>query len=62
MTVSMNKFIDHLFSIGGGVTGSIIGFVNTHQFIDIIILAALGATVGWFVKLGLDWCKQKLKR
>ena len=53
----MNKLfaniLDHLFPMGGGVTGSLV-ILQPHNTIDIIITAAIGAVIAYFIKLGLD--------
>lgn len=71
MNQLFNELTDNLFPIGGSIGGGFIaishndvdlifGWVSLPQMMDIILTMAIGAVVGWFVKLGLDYCKKSL--
>lgn len=68
MNTLTDKAIDTLFPVGGSVgsglavlfsfdNNGVLMWITLTQMIDIVLTMAIGAVVGWFVKLGLDWCK-----
>ena len=66
MHIKMSKALDYLWSLGGGTTGSIIGFMTLGRLLEVMLMAALGAAIGWSIKFLMDslrdYLKKKLKK
>lgn len=63
MTILSDKIADYLFSVGGGgIAGAITGIIPFGDVLRVFLFAAIGALVGWFMKLGLDYCKRRLTK
>jgi hypothetical protein len=67
MKPMLNKIYTVLPSTTGGVIGAVIkgvssmAVLNIERYADVAISAAIGATVGYVIKLVLDWIKNKLQ-
>ena len=63
MTILSDRTIDYLFPLGGGSIASIItGFITLGDVARVFVFACVGAIVGWFIKLGLDYCKRRFTK
>ena len=63
MTFLTEKDIDYLFPVGGGSIASVItGFITLGDVARVFVFACVGAIVGWFIKLGLDYCKRRFTK
>lgn len=52
----MSSKVSNLFPPVGGATGALLeAFPHFSSILSTIVLAAIGATVGYLVKLLLDW-------
>ena len=56
----MNKIMEYMFPVGGGTIGAV-SQINLFKYfptwevcISTVVVAAIGAIVGYLVKLGLD--------
>jgi len=58
--VMVTKIIDNAYTSVGGACGSLLGYVTFENIQDAVILAVVGAFVGYMIKLGLDYCKCKI--
>jgi len=56
------KIVDNIYTSVGGACGSLLGYVTFENIQDAMILAVVGALVGYTVKLGLDYCKCKIRK
>jgi len=57
----MNNILNYLFPVGGGISGSIIGFITWEQIIGVAMCAFIGAIIGYFTKYFLDKILKKKK-
>lgn len=62
----MDQKLNSIFTLGGGAAGGVtkgvvITAITTASIIEVIIFAAIGATIGWFVKQGLDYLLNKYR-
>ena len=55
----MNRFTNALPPAGGATGAMIEGSLQIGSIIDTIILAAIGAVVGWCIKVLLDYLYSK---
>ena len=55
MSSVTDKALDYIFPLGGGGAASVIGYVTLGSLIEVFVYATIGATVGWGIKLGLDY-------
>ena len=58
MTIIADKALDYILPLGGGSIASVIGFITADNIAKVFVCAAIGATVGWFIKLGLDYLRK----
>jgi len=58
----MNKILNSIFPVGGGVLGSTIGAITLTGIMQCMIYAAIGACVGYGIKLLLDYLIKKIKK
>jgi len=61
------KFLSAIFPVGGGsifgsVKGMALATITAGGILQVVIYAAIGAVVGWLIKLGLDYLKKKLSK
>jgi hypothetical protein len=67
MTQKAYNIISNIFPVGGGSAGALSQVNEIHYFpaweviISAIIMAAIGATVGYFLKILFDIIIEKLK-
>ncbi|MBI9063304.1 MAG: hypothetical protein JEZ14_15085 [Marinilabiliaceae bacterium] len=67
----MKPMLDKISTVLPPTTGGVIGAVvkgahsiaelNIERYVDVAISAAIGATVGYVIKLVLDWIKNKVR-
>ena len=60
-------FSTDIFPVAGGATGAVLApyksmFPTFEAIIYTIVIATIGAVVGYMVKLGLDWVIKQLKK
>lgn len=58
--IDVNKVREIIFPTGGGAAGSLLS-INACSIIDTIVYAAIGAIVGYAIKLLCDHIALKLK-
>lgn len=56
------KIANYIWPVGGGSLGSVIGSISFHILWEVLLFAFLGALIGWFTKLGLDYLKKKINK
>lgn len=54
-TPMIEQIKDTLFPVGGGLFGSIFSMLTFNNIIDTIVIAAIGAMIGYLVKWAIDW-------
>jgi hypothetical protein len=62
MDTDMNRLTNCLPPAGGATGALIEGTLRITSVMETIVLAAIGAIVGYMVKLFLDWIYLKLKK
>ena len=59
---NMNGFLDSFFPVSfGTVSAGVFAFVTYNNVLSTIILASIGALVGYLMKKLLDWVFKRLK-
>lgn len=58
----MTRFMDNAYTSGGGLIGSLLGYITFDNVLDAMVIAVIGALVGYLVKLIADYCKLKISK
>ena len=48
--------------IVGGAGGGLLATITLYSAVDVIFFTIIGAVVGFFMKILLEWCYKKIKK